>query len=72
MEDYVLRARLPHSVNISNSIIGTNNTLQFSIGNISKMEITTSFKLPSTEYVFDGALTIDQNGMIELEVRLFA
>jgi len=67
MQEYQLKARLPHTVNISDNIIGTNNTLQFSIGNISKMEITTSFKLPSTDYAFDGALTIDQNGVIEIE-----
>ena len=71
MDAYVLKARLPHTVNISDAIIGNNNTLQFSIGNTSKMEITTSFKLPTTDYVFDGALTIDQNGMIEIEVSIF-
>lgn len=67
MNGYTLRAKLSHPLNISDLITGQNNTLQFQIGNTSKMDITTSFKIPGSGFMFDGSLTIDQSGAIEID-----
>ncbi|XP_012562951.2 uncharacterized protein LOC100212597 isoform X1 [Hydra vulgaris] len=68
LEDFYLNANIPYNLNLSSQIHGINNTLQFTIGKKSRLDIKTTIKFPSLDLVFDGNIHILKNGDAMLEL----
>ena len=68
MDSFSLRAKVPYDLKLTSQIKGVNNTLQFTIGNNSKMDIITSLRLPRSNLIFDGLIHIYKTGQLRLQM----
>ena len=68
LKDFRLSANIPYTLNLSSQIHGVNNTLQFTIGKNSRLDITTTIVFPTIDLVLDGNIHIFKNGEVKLEL----
>ena len=69
MDGFLLRAKISQVLNLSNQFKGVNSTLQFTIGNRSKIDIITSLKVPRSNLIFDGYIHIFKTGQLQLDMN---
>ena len=67
--EFQLKFLIPDEIEFSDQLSGVNNTIQFSIGNTSRMDVITSIKIPHSELIFDGPVHIYNTGMIKLQLH---
>ena len=65
---FELKADIMDTLDLSGTLKGVNNTLKFTIGNTSRMDIMTSVKLPETGLLFEGPIHIYKTGDISMQL----
>ena len=67
---FTLKATIMDDViQLSDTLSAVNNTLKFTIGNTSRMDIMTTVKFPETGLIFEGPIHVYKNGDISLQLE---